>query len=90
VGPLEVLLVEVKVSAEGPHGEQGAQQGRVLGAPRRALRGLLVQQLQPDQSACSREGGGGGGARPSAISYDVIIVVLWYHCCHLILSYVEV
>ena len=56
VGSLEVFLVEVKVSAEGPHGEQGAQQGRLVSHQGHAVRVLLVLDLQSDQSAYRGEG----------------------------------
>lgn len=51
VGPLELLLVKVKVSAESAHGEERAQQRGLVSRQRGAVWVLLVLSLQPGQSS---------------------------------------
>lgn len=51
VGPLELLLVKVKVSTESAHGEERAQQRGLVRHQRGAGWVLLVLSLQPGQSS---------------------------------------
>lgn len=51
VGTLELLLVKIKVSAESPHSEEGAQECGFVSCQGGAVRVLLVLSLQLGQSS---------------------------------------